>query len=106
MSDHHLKSKIETVKQALLPYRPQRIYLFGSQAHGTSDELSDVDLVIIKKTKKPFFDRLREVGRLLPVTLGAVDILVYTPNEFLKMTEDGNPFAEMILEEGRVIYEA
>lgn len=93
------------IKEALVPYRPERIYLFGSQAHNTSDELSDVDLVIIKKTKKPFFNRLREVGKLLPTNLGAVDVLVYTPDEFLRMSENGNAFAEMILEEGKIIYE-
>jgi len=94
------------IKEALIPYRPKRIYLFGSRAHHTQDDLSDVDLVIIKKTKKPFFDRLREVGKLLPINLGAIDILVYTPDEFSKMSENGNPFAEMILEEGKIIYEA
>ncbi|MBW1778413.1 MAG: nucleotidyltransferase domain-containing protein [Deltaproteobacteria bacterium] len=98
--------KVETIKQALMPYRPERIYLFGSFVHGTSDEASDMDLVIIKKTKKSFFDRLRVVGKLLPLELGAVDILVYTPDEFLKMAENGNAFAEMILEEGQLIYEA
>ena len=69
MNEARTKSKVENIKGALMPYHPQKIYLFGSHAHGTSDKLSDVDLVIIKKTKKPFFDRLREIRRLLPPNL-------------------------------------
>jgi len=37
--------------------------------------------------------------------LGSVDILVYTPEEYLQMQKDGNAFAEMLTEESRLIYE-
>ena len=50
--------------------------MFGSVARGEADELSDIDLVIIKETDRPFLDRLREVARLLPADIGGVDILV------------------------------
>lgn len=43
-------------------------------------------------------------GRLLPFEIGAVDLLVYTPGEFRQMQQDGNAFAEMIVQEGRVVY--
>jgi len=32
--------------------------------------------------------------------------LVYTPEEFARMCEEGSPFIEQILREGRVIYES
>jgi hypothetical protein len=48
-------------------------------------------------------ERLQEVGRLLPAGVGAVDLLVYTPDEFETMLRDGNAFAQMIVEEGRRI---
>jgi hypothetical protein len=35
---------------------------------------------------------------------GGVDILVYAPEEFAAMREQGNAFAEMVVEEGRLIY--
>jgi len=35
----------------------------------------------------------------------AIDILVYTPDEFQKMVSEGNPFLEHVLKEGKVIYE-
>lgn len=100
-----LKKKVRQLLKALLPYKPERLYLFGSWARGEEDELSDLDLVVIKQTEAPFWDRLREVARLLPAEIGGVDILVYTPDEFATMQREGNAFAEMITEEGRLIYD-
>ncbi len=91
--------------EAVRPYQPERIYVFGSFAREEEDELSDLDVVVIKRTAQPFLERLREVSRLLPADLGAVDILVYTPEEFVRMLANGNAFAEMIVEEGRLIYD-
>lgn len=96
-------AKIQRILDALRPYQPEQVYLFGSWASGEEDELSDVDMVVIKRTDEPFFDRLQAVGRLLPFGLGAIDVLVYTPEEFSTMLKEGNAFAEMITEEGRLI---
>ena len=46
-----------------------------------------------------------EVARLLPADVGGVDALVYTPEEFARMLDEGNAFAQMIAEEGWVLYE-
>lgn len=96
---------IGRVLDALRPYGAERVYLFGSWARGEQDELSDIDLVVIKATAAPFFERLREVGRLVPADLGGVDVLVYSPEEFAEMLARGNAFAEMVVEEGRLVYE-
>ncbi len=97
---------IAQVHKALVPYEAERVYVFGSLARGEADELSDVDLVIIKQTDKPFWDRLREVARLLSANLRVTaDVLVYTPEEFSDMLARGNAFAEMIVEEGWLIYD-
>ena len=100
-----MQKKVRQLVKYILPYQPDRLYLFGSFARGEEDELSDVDLVIIKQTDTPFLERLREVAHLLPRDVGGVDILVYTPDEFKAMEREGNAFAEMILDEGRLIYE-
>jgi predicted nucleotidyltransferase len=96
---------IPQLLHALCPYQPEQVYLFGSFAREEEDELSDLDVVVIKRTAQPFLERLHEVGRLLPADLGAVDILVSTPEEFAAMLANGNAFAEMIAEEGRLIYD-
>jgi hypothetical protein len=34
-----------------------------------------------------------------------VDLFVYTPEEFAQMLDDENPFAQIVIKEGTVIYE-
>jgi len=104
MSKPGTEARIEALVKALELYHPERVYLFGSAARGEADELSDLDVVVVKRTATPFLERLREIARLLPVELGAVDVLVYTPEEFASMQQEGNAFAELIIEEGRLIY--
>jgi len=96
---------IRRLLDALRPYQAERIYLFGSFAREEADALSDIDLVMIKRTAEPFWERLREVGRLIPLDIGPVDVLVYSPEEFSSMLAQGNAFAEMIVEEGNLVHE-
>jgi uncharacterized protein len=96
--------KIRLIIDTLLPFQPEKIYLFGSWARNEADSLSDVDLVIIKKTRASFFNRLKQVKNYLPSDLGSIDVLVYTPQEFDRMQRDENAFAEMITEEGVLVY--
>ncbi|MGA2468766.1 MAG: nucleotidyltransferase domain-containing protein [Thermodesulfobacteriota bacterium] len=100
-----MKKKVRQLIDSLLPYEPERLYLFGSWARREEDELSDMDVVVIKDTPSPFFDRLHEVSTFLPAEIGGLDILVYTPEEFTKMLKEGNAFAEMITEEASLIYD-
>ncbi len=104
MANPLTEARIEVLVESLKRYQPERVYLFGSTARGEADELSDLDVVVIKRTATPFLERLREVVKLLPIELGAVAVLVYTPEEFTSMQREGNAFAELIAEEGRVIY--
>jgi len=97
MRKSEASGRIDRLVDALRPYQPERIYLFGSWARGEEDDLSDVDIVVIKRTPLHFFDRF-------PPGIGGFDVLVYTPEEFGAMQRSGNAFAEMISEEGRLIY--
>lgn len=68
------KSKIEdvltkTVEIIARGYQAEKIVLFGSYAYGTADEESDIDLLIVKQTDKPFFQRMFEVRRLISAAL-------------------------------------
>ncbi len=86
-------------------YRPEKVILFGSMAQASVGEWSDLDLVIIKDTSKPFLQRLREVALLCRAPVG-VDFLVYTPSEFDQMIAERNPFIlEEVLRKGKVLYE-
>ena len=100
-----LNAKTQQAVEELKAYGAQRVILFGSAARGDADEYSDLDFVVIKETNRRFLARLREVALLVNVP-GAVDILVYTPEEWQRMQERESPFAERVLAEGRVVYEA
>jgi len=83
-------------------YHPEKILLFGSLASGRVSRWSDIDLIIVKDTKKPFLDRSKEVLLLLKPKVG-MDIFVYTPEEFRQLSER-RFFKEEIIGKG-VIYE-
>ena len=85
-------------------YRPLCVILFGSLARGEVREGSDIDLCVIKETDSPFLERLREV-RMAADAHEAVDILVYTPEEWRQMVREGNYFIlEEVLGRGRVLH--
>lgn len=84
----------------------RRAILFGSYARGDADEYSDIDLAIIKDTDLPFLDRYTDFRALFRVTRKAIQVLVYTPEEFTSMQAAGNPFILNVIEDGVVIYEA
>jgi uncharacterized protein len=68
-----------------------KAYLIGSVAAGTAESWSDIDAVIIKQTAKPFPDRALEFVDLFDLGV-AVDILVYTPEEILRMDREPTAF--------------
>jgi len=89
----------EDLLSRLSPYKPEAVIFFGSFARNESDELSDIDLVIIKDTQEDFFSRIRSVLRILDLKT-AIDVLVYTPGEFQSMKSHGNALIETLMEEG------
>lgn len=81
----------------------QKAYVYGSVARGEQDEASDVDLVLIRETRAAFFDRIREVMKLVG-ELGAVDLLIYTPAELTELVEQRRSgFLEQVLTRGVAI---
>ena len=84
-------------------YRPEKIIAFGSTAKNQAKKWSDLDLVIIKNTKERFYDRIGSVLRLIKPR-EAVDLLVYTPKEYEKMTRESWFVGEEIAKKGKVIY--
>ncbi|MEK9179937.1 MAG: nucleotidyltransferase domain-containing protein [Patescibacteria group bacterium] len=93
----------EIVGVILRDYGPvEKVILFGSRARGNADESSDLDLIVVKNTDKPFVRRLVDA----PYFSIHSDIFVYTPKEFEQMQENENPFVMNALEHGVVLYPA
>ena len=78
-------------------------YVFGSVAAGSADEHSDIDVILVRHTALPYFDRVREVMDLR-LALGAADLLIYTPAELEEMlAEEGRYFVKQAVRTGQRI---
>lgn len=97
----HITEKIKT------QYKPEKIILFGSYAYGKPSKDSDIDLFIIKNTRKRHCDRALEVRTILDREnrLVSLDLLVYTANETKKRLKMGDDFIGKIMTQGVVLYE-
>lgn len=84
-------------------FHPQRIILFGSLAAGRSRPDSDVDLLVVARTRRPleFAGRIHShVGGTLPL-----DVVVRTPTEVSRALRSGDPFLTEVLRGGRLLYD-
>ena len=93
------------VRRIARTLRPEKSILFGSYAYGTPNQDSDVDLLVVMKTRASRVDRYLAVSRLLMPRPFAVDILVHTPREIKTALKQGNFFIEEIISQGQVLYE-
>lgn len=85
-------------------YDPESIILFGSFVQEKVKRWSDIDLVIVKRTSKPFLDRIKEVLLILHPRVG-LDVFVYTPEEFKNLCANRTFFKNEIEAKGVKIYE-
>ena len=99
-----LEHELERVTKMLRKDKDIKLLiLFGSLARGDISAKSDIDMIIIKDTKKKFLDRLDEIYSILVPNV-ALDILVYTPEEFKSMKN--RSFIRNAVKEGKKLYEA
>ena len=97
-------TKINQTIKNLKKYNPEKIILFGSYAWGKPTEDSDIDILIIKKTKKNPYKRIPEARKYLHGINHAFDILVMNPEEEKKRLILGDSFIEEIIKKGRILY--
>lgn len=77
---------LQTIAQRLQG-RVEAAYLFGSLAEGRATRDSDIDLLLVAPTDKPFLERWRDFADLLEGEY-AIDLLVYTPAEFARLAQN------------------
>jgi predicted nucleotidyltransferase len=103
-----LQEDLDKIINALKAYNPEKIILFGSVAKRVSKKSSDIDLFIIKQTKKRFTERAREVvlNHLSGVDYHRpIDLTIYTPEEVARAQEENRIFIREVLKYGKVLYE-
>lgn len=97
---------IDTAVQRLAEgFDPERIILFGSQARGSADARSDIDLLIITNLTGRRRDLMLAMDRSLRGLGLARDIVVMTPEEFARDCEIPGTIARPAALEGKILYE-
>lgn len=91
-------------KELARKYKPEKIILFGSVARGDADKDSDIDMLIVKNSKKPMPERILEVRRLVDAD-EPFDPIVYPLETIEWRVEQGDFFLKDALKEGKVLYD-
>lgn len=94
----------ELIDKIVENYSPLQIILFGSYAYGVPDNDSDIDLLILKNTKKKLIERNQEIRRIIRGIGIPVDLTVYTPEEFDEWKNVSLSFENKIFTQGKVLY--
>jgi uncharacterized protein len=94
----------EVTRRLVEQFRPKKIILFGSQARGTADEHSDVDLLVICPVDGKRRDLMVAMDRALGGLEIARDVVVLTPEEFDRDRHIPGTLARPAWREGRILY--
>jgi predicted nucleotidyltransferase len=93
------------VQQIVAHFHPQKVILFGSYAHGTPTEDSDVDLLVVMETEEPPLHAAARIAAAIDHPC-ALDILVRRPSDLEASLARKGVFAAEVLTTGVVLYEA
>ena len=97
------KEDVIQLLQQKLKGRVIKAYLYGSFIKDQFTRSSDIDLILITETKIPFVERGLEYFDLRE-WLPAIEPLIYTPDEFERLTADPSPgFWKSVVESMRQI---
>ncbi len=98
---------VDELRRRLAPHvgRARKVIAFGSVARGDPDEWSDLDLIIVADTARPFLERFKDFAGLYDVW-PRLDLLIYTPAEFERMIAEENPLVLDAIREGVVLHSA
>ena len=92
---------IEMAKQKI---DPSLMIVFGSVAKGTANDDSDLDLILVKESDENGFIRSAKAGLVLKDSNIPIDIIVYTPEEFVKGLSDEYSLIHEAVTTGRVVH--
>ncbi len=99
------KLTTEIKKRLLSKFDIEKIILFGSQARGTANKKSDVDLLLISKVKYDRYRMMTDILRSLGKMNYAFDIMILTSEEFERHKNIPGTVARYAVKEGKILYE-
>lgn len=97
------------IVRILLPYKPDKIILFGSYGYGKPDSGSDIDILVIKDIPEDEVRNFRlKIKRILWEEFHSQDIyfdvVVDSEMRVLNRIEMGDLFYQEIYTKGKIIY--
>jgi len=93
------------VKKIAETLKPEKIILFGSYAYGAPTPDSDVDLLVVMKSRKSEKECRLAVSDLLIPRPFPVDIVIKKPKEIEYALKTNSVFTREIYTKGIVLYE-
>ncbi len=98
------KSLLEEIVTRLQKVKPIKMYLFGSQASGTADDESDIDLLLVKEIITSKIKETNDARKLLRGLGKSFDIIVTNQEEFDFYCTQVNSVHHAAANYGKVIY--
>lgn len=95
----------EWAKSLVREFRPSRIILFGSYAHGIPKEDSDVDLLVVMPHRESTVHLAAKIRLALPADISA-DVIVRSEETLKERIKMNDYFIRDIVENGTVLYAA
>jgi predicted nucleotidyltransferase len=86
-------------------FRPEKVLLFGSYAYGQPTHDSDVDILVIMKTRLRPVEQAVAIRQAVSVSF-PMDLMVRTPEQLEKRLRLGDYFLQDIMRRGIILYEA
>jgi predicted nucleotidyltransferase len=93
------------VQQIVARFRPQKVILFGSYAHGKPTRDSDVDLLVVMDTEEQVIHAAARISAAIDHPF-PLDILVVKPSEWQASVARRGVFATDVMAQGVVLHEA
>ncbi len=107
MTKHEVRYAIEDIVEKLKKeYKPKTLVLFGSCANGRITCDSDIDMLVVKDTKRPPRERWMQVCKIARNLKRRIPFepIIMTPKELEKRKQLNDPFLKEIFQTGRIIY--
>ena len=96
----------EVTRRLVERFAPTRIILFGSQARGTADARSDVDLLVVCQVDGRKRDLMVAMDRALSGLGIARDVIVVTPEEYERNRQIPGTVVRPAALEGKILYDS
>ncbi len=93
------------VDQVVARFKPSRVILFGSYAHGIPTTDSDVDLMVVMRHRGPSARVATRIRLACPRSF-PMDLMVRSPAEVRRRMAMGDSFLREVMSKGIVLHEA